>query len=112
MNYQGLKIKWGDNSYTSGITDYTTVVSSVPATANTQQYFVVKGATLSPAVARFGLYQPNQPSGNINDLIGGGASTGNLRYAATGDVSTLGATPANVILPPYIQGIMTPTKQW
>ena len=111
MNYQGVKIKWGNNSYTT-LTDYATVVSNVPAGVYTQKYFVVKGATLSPSVARFGLYQPPQASGNLNDLIGGGAGTGSLRYTATGDVNTLGATPTTVYIPPYIQGIMTPTKQW
>lgn len=110
-NLQGMKIKFGANSYTN-LTDYATLNLSTPLAANTQQYFVIKGSTMTPADARFGLYQPNTGGGNVNDMIGGGATVLNARYSATGDVNTLGATATTVYSPAYIQGIMTATKQW
>lgn len=110
-NLQTMKIKFGSNSYLN-LVDYATLTFSTPLAANTQQYFVIKGATLTPTDARFGLYQPSTGGGNIQDMIGGGASAINARYETAGDVNTLTGAATTVYSPSYIQAIMTPIKQW
>ena len=114
-NFQGWKIKWGDNSYTTGLTTHCTITANTPAQASTRQYFVVKGAAISPAVARFGVFHSNQTNGgNVSDLVGGltGAAFGStVAYSASGDVNT-GLASAGRYYPVGIQGLMTSTKQW
>lgn len=108
-NLQGMKIKWGAGTQTV-LTDHSTLVTSTPLAANTQKYFVIKGSTISPADARFGLFQPNTGGGNVNDFIGGGGSAINARHSATGDVNSGLGAATTVYAPAYIQGIMTPNK--